>query len=287
MGATPQGRVDTVVLIHGLWMTPRSWEGWIERYTARGMHVIAPAWPGMDRSVEQLRDDPTPIAEQSIATIVAHYDKIIRALPRPPIIMGHSFGGLITQVLVDRGLGAAAVGVHPAQVKGVLKLPLSQLRSGFPILRSPANRGRAVPFTPDDFAYTFGNTMSREDSDRAWQRYAVPGAGRVYFEGAFANVDPRSPARVDVGRNDRAPLLLMAGGLDNVVPASVVRANAGLYQKSRALTAYEEFPERSHFTVGQDGWEDVADYALDWALRAAALPREATIASESPRRYGA
>ncbi|MEU4399005.1 alpha/beta hydrolase [Micromonospora orduensis] len=287
MGATPQGRVDTVVLIHGLWMTPRSWEGWIERYTARGMHVIAPAWPGMDRSVEQLRDDPTPIAEQSIATIVAHYDKIIRALPRPPIIMGHSFGGLITQVLVDRGLGAAAVGVHSAQVKGVLKLPLSQLRSGFPILRSPANRGRAVPFTPDDFAYTFGNTMSREDSDRAWQRYAVPGAGRVYFEGAFANVDPRSPARVDVGRNDRAPLLLMAGGLDNVVPASVVRANAGLYQKSRALTAYEEFPGRSHFTVGQDGWEDVADYALDWALRAAALPREATIASESPRRYGA
>ncbi|MFC8296939.1 alpha/beta hydrolase [Micromonospora orduensis] len=287
MGATPQGRVDTVVLIHGLWMTPRSWEGWIERYTARGMHVIAPAWPGMDRSVEQLRDDPTPIAEQSIATIVAHYDKIIRALPRPPIIMGHSFGGLITQVLVDRGLGAAAVGVHSAQVKGVLKLPLSQLRSGFPILRSPANRGRAVPFTPDDFAYTFGNTMSREDSDRAWQRYAVPGAGRVYFEGAFANVDPRSPARVDVGRNDRAPLLLMAGGLDNVVPASVVRANAGLYQKSRALTAYEEFPGRSHFTVGQDGWEDIADYALDWALRAAALPREATIASESPRRYGA
>ncbi|MET8040329.1 alpha/beta fold hydrolase [Micromonospora sp. NPDC005215] len=284
MGATPQGQVDTIVLIHGLWMTPRSWEGWVERYTARGMHVIAPAWPGMDRSVEQLRDDPGPIAEQSMATIVAHYDKIIRALPRPPIIMGHSFGGLFAQVLADRGLGAAVVGVHPAAVKGVLKVPLSQLRSGFPILRSPANRSRAVPFTPDDFAYTFGNTMSREDSDRAWQRYAVPGAGRVFFEGAFANVDPRSPARVDTGRDDRPPLLLLAGGADHVVPASVVRANAGLYQKSRALTAYEEFPGRTHFTVGQDGWEEVADYALDWALRAAALPREATIASESPRR---
>ncbi|MEU4472837.1 alpha/beta fold hydrolase [Micromonospora sp. NPDC023888] len=284
MGATPQGQVDTVVLIHGLWMTPRSWQGWVERYTRRGLHVIAPAWPGMDRSVEQLRADPAPIADQSMATIVAHYDRIIRALPRPPIIMGHSFGGLFAQVLADRGLGAAVVGVHPAAVKGVLKVPLSTLRSGFPILRSPANRSKAVPFTPDDFAYTFGNTMSREDSDRAWQRYAVPGAGRVFFEGAFANVDPRSPARVDTARDDRAPLLLLAGGADHVVPASVVRTNAALYQKSRALTAYHEFPGRTHFTVGQDGWEEIADYALDWALRAAALPREATIASESPRR---
>ncbi|MET7708970.1 alpha/beta fold hydrolase [Micromonospora sp. NPDC005413] len=284
MGTTPQGQVDTVVLIHGLWMTPRSWEGWVERYTRRGMHVIAPAWPGMDLPVEQLRDDPGPIAQQSVATIVAHYDRIIRALPRPPIIMGHSFGGLFTQLLVDRGLGAAGVGVHPAAVKGVLKLPLSQLRSAFSILRNPANRQKAVPFTPDEFAYAFGNTMSREDSDRAWQRYAVPGAGRVLFESAFANLDPTSPAKVDNGRNDRAPLLLIAGGADHVVPATVVRSNAGLYQKSRALTAYEEFPGRSHFTVGQDGWEEVADYALDWALRAAALPREATIASEAPRR---
>ncbi|MEV4657863.1 alpha/beta fold hydrolase [Micromonospora sp. NPDC049301] len=284
MGTTPQGRVDTVVLVHGLWMTSRSWEGWAQRFAARGLRVLTPAWPGMDREVERLRDDPSPIAEQSIAGIVKHYDGLIRALPSPPIIMGHSFGGLITQLLVDRGLGAAAVGVHPAPVKGVLKLPLSTLRSAFSILRSPANRHRAVPFTPEEFHYAFGNTMSREDSDRAWQRYAVPGAGRVLFEGSFANLDPRSPARVDTGRDDRAPLLLMAGEVDHVVPPSVVRSNATLYQKSRALTAYQEFPGRSHFTVGQPGWEDIADYALDWALRAAALPREATIASEAPRR---
>ncbi|WP_410811263.1 alpha/beta hydrolase [Micromonospora sp. 067-2] len=284
MGATGQGQVDTVVLIHGLWMTPRSWEGWADRYGARGLRVLTPAWPGMDREVERLRDDPAPIAEQSITTIVAHYDRIIRALPRPPIIMGHSFGGLFTQILLDRGLGAAGVGVHPAAPRGVLKVPLSTLRSGFSILRNPANRNRAVPFTQEDFHYAFGNTMTRADSDRAWQRYAVPGAGRVLFEGSFANIDPRSPAKVDFGRDDRAPLLLMAGEVDHVVPASVVRTNAGLYQKSRALTAYEEFPGRSHFTAGQDGWEKIADYALDWALRAAALPREATIASESPRR---
>ncbi|MEV4541310.1 alpha/beta hydrolase [Micromonospora echinaurantiaca] len=283
MASAPQGPVDTVVLIHGLWMTSRSWERWATRFAGRGLRVVTPSWPGMEGDVEQLREDPTPIAQQRIVEIVDHYDRIIRALPAAPVIMGHSFGGLITQVLVDRGLGAAAVGIHPAAVKGVLKLPLSTLRSAFSILHNPANRNRAVPFTPDDFHYAFGNTLSREDSDRAWQRYAVPGAGRVLFEGAFANLDPKSPAEVDTRRTDRAPLLLIAGGADHVVPPSVVRSNAALYQKSRALTAYHEFRGRSHFTVGQPGWEQVADYALDWALRAAALPREQTVASETPR----
>ncbi|TDC39643.1 alpha/beta fold hydrolase [Micromonospora sp. 15K316] len=284
MGSTPQGNVDSVVLIHGLWMTPRSWEQWIDRYQARGLRVLAPAWPGMEGEVEQLRDDPTPIAGQRIADIVDHYEQIIRALPRPPIIMGHSFGGLITQLLVDRGLGAAGVGIHPVAVKGVAKLPLSTLRSGFSILRNPANRHRAVPFTQDDFHYAFGNTMNRADSDRAWQRYAVPGAGHVLFESAFANLDPHSAAEVDTRRDDRAPLLLIAGGADHVIPPGVVRSNAALYTKSRALTAYHPFPGRSHFTVGEQGWEEVADFALNWALDAAAMPRAATIASESPRR---
>ncbi|MER7892430.1 alpha/beta fold hydrolase [Micromonospora sp. NPDC094482] len=283
MGSAPLGDVDTVVLVHGLWMTRHSWERWVDRYAERGLRVLAPAWPGMEGEVQQLRDDPTPIAQQRMADIVDHYQRVIAELPRPPIIMGHSFGGLFTQVLVDRGLGAAAVAIHPAPIKGVLKLPLSTLRSGFSILRSPANRHRAVPFTQDDFHYAFGNTMSRADSDRAWERYAVPGAGRVLFEGAFANLDPNSTAEVDTRRDDRPPLLLIAGGADHVVPPGVVRSNAALYTKSRALTAFHGFPGRSHFTVGQDGWEEVADYALDWALRAAALPRQATIASETPR----
>ncbi|WBB67023.1 alpha/beta fold hydrolase [Micromonospora sp. WMMD812] len=284
MSSAPQADVDTVVLIHGLWMTTHSWERWVDRYSARGLRVLTPAWPGMDASVQQLRDDPTPIANQRVADIVDHYEGIIRGLPRPPIIMGHSFGGLFTQLLVDRGLGAAAVGIHPAQIKGVLKLPLSTLRSSFSILRSPANRHKAVPFTQDDFHYAFGNTMSRADSDRAWQRYAVPGAGHLLFEAAFANLDPRASTEVDTRRDDRAPLLLIAGGADHVVPPGVVRSNAALYTKSRALTAYHEFPGRSHFTVGQDGWEEVADYALNWALEAAAIPRKETIASENPRR---
>ncbi|MGC1213559.1 MAG: alpha/beta fold hydrolase [Micromonospora sp.] len=283
MASAPTARVDTIVLIHGLWMTSRSWERWVGRYAARGFRVLAPAWPGMEAEVEALREDPTPIAGQRVTDVVDHYERIIRALPRPPIVMGHSFGGLFTQLLLDRGLGAAGVGIHPAQIKGVLKLPLSTLRSGFSILRNPANRHRAVPFTPDDFHYAFGNTMSRADSDAAWERYAVPGSGHLFFEAAFANLDPDAATKVDTHRSDRAPLLLLAGGVDHVVPPSVVSANAGLYRSSRAVTAYHEFPGRSHFVGGEPGWEQEADYALDWAVEMANTVSP-TVVSEAPGR---
>ncbi|WP_200213923.1 alpha/beta hydrolase [Micromonospora coerulea] len=283
MASAPTVRVDTIVLIHGLWMTPRSWEHWVDRYAARGFKVLTPAWPGMEGEVEALRADPTPIAGQTITGIVAHYAAIIREQPRPPIIMGHSFGGLVTQLLVSRGLGAAGVAAHPAPVKGVLKLPLSTLRSGFSILRSPANRRRAVPFTADDFAYAFGNTMSREDSDAAWERYAVPAAGHVFFEAAFANLDPNSAAKADTHRDDRAPLLITTGSEDHVVPPTLARSAAQLYRPSRALTAYHEFPGRSHFVGGEPGWEEEADYALDWAVEAANT-LSPTVVGEAPRR---
>ncbi|SCL38251.1 Lysophospholipase, alpha-beta hydrolase superfamily [Micromonospora rhizosphaerae] len=283
MASAPTGRVDTIVLIHGLWMTSRSWERWADRYAARGFRVLTPAWPGMEVEVEALRADPTPIAQQRIADIVDHYTGIIRELPRPPIVMGHSFGGLITQILLDRGLGAAGVGVHPAPVKGVLKLPLSTLRSAFSILRNPANRHRAVWFSADDFHYAFGNTMSRADSDAAWERYAVPGAGHVFFEGAFANLDPDSAAQVDTRRDARAPLLLIAGGADHVLPPSVISSNAALYQKSTAVTAYHQFPGRSHFVGGEPGWEQQADYALDWAVEMANTVSP-TVVSTAPGR---
>ena len=170
-------------------------------------------------------------------------------------MIGHSFGGLVAQVLADRGLGAATVAVASAPVKGVLRLPISTLRASYPVLHSPVNRHRGVQISPDEFRYAFGNTLQPDDSDRAWRRYAVPAAGHVLFEGAFANLDPHSAATVDTGRNDRPPLLLIAGGEDHVSPPSLVKANAGLYQKSRAVTAYHEFPGRSHFTVGEPGWE--------------------------------
>ncbi|MDW3849509.1 alpha/beta hydrolase [Micromonospora sp. BRA006-A] len=281
--SAPTGRVDTIVLIHGLWMTSRSWEHWAQRYSARGFQVLTPAWPGMDREVEELRADPAPIAAQRIADIADHYEAIIRDLPRPPIIMGHSFGGLIAQLLADRHLGAAVVAVHPAPVRGVLKLPPSTLRSGYSILHNPANRHRAVPFTPEDFRYAFGNTISQEQSDAAWERYAVPGAGHVLFEAAFANLDPNSATEIDKKRSDRAPLLITAGGEDHVVPASLATSISNLYRSSTALTGYREFPGRSHFVGGKPGWEEEADFALEWAVEAA-NEFSPTVVAEAPRR---
>lgn len=256
----------TIVLVHGLWMTPLCWEHWVERYQRRGFRVLAPAWPGMDAPVDQLRRDPAPIASQRVATILDHYEGIIRGLEQPPIIMGHSFGAAFVQVLLDRGLGAAGVAIHSATIRGVLDLPLTTLRSGLPLLRNPLNRHRAIGLTPGQFRYAFTNTLTPEASLRAYERYHVPGARNVLLEGASANVNPRTALQVDFSRGDRAPLLFIAGGSDHVVPAASNRSNVGRYRASRAMTDYREYPGRSHFTLGQDGWEAVADDALDWAV---------------------
>jgi alpha-beta hydrolase superfamily lysophospholipase len=261
---------DTIVLIHGLWMTPLSWEHWVERYTRAGYRVLAPAWPGMDGTVEQLRADTTPYAHLGVTEIVDHYDAIVRKLDSPPIIMGHSFGGAFAEILLDRGLGAAAVAIDPAPVKGVLRLPLSTLRSGFPILGNPTNAHKAVMLTPQEFHYSFTNTLTEEDSAPVYERYAVPGPGLVLFQGALANFNPHAPTKVDFNNDDRGPLLIIGGGVDHVVPAAVTKEAAGHYRHSEAITAYKEFPGRSHYTLGQPGWEEVADYALDWATQAIA-----------------
>jgi pimeloyl-ACP methyl ester carboxylesterase len=257
---------DTIVLIHGLWMTPRSWEHWTDRYASRGYRVLAPAWPGMDGDLDQLRQDPSAIAELGVTEIVDHYDAIIGDLDRPPIIMGHSFGGLFTQILLDRGLGAAGVAIDSAPVKGILVLPFSTLKVAFPVLRNPANLHRTMALTPEQFHYAFTNTLSEEDSRAAYDRYAVPGPDHVLFQASLANFNPHAPTAVDFHNDTRAPLLLIAGGKDHIAPASVTEANFKLYRKSAAVTDYKEFPERPHFTVGAPGWEEVADYALSWAV---------------------
>jgi pimeloyl-ACP methyl ester carboxylesterase len=272
MGAEQAPQPDTIVLIHGLWMTPRSWEGWVDRYRVRGHQVLAPAWPGMEGEVEELRGDPSPIARLDARRIIDHYDRIVRDLPQPPILMGHSFGGAFVQVLLDRGLGGAGVAIDSAPVKGVLKLPWSTLRTAWPGLRDPLNRHRPFALTPEQFHYRFTNRLSPEESARVYERYAVPGSAQVLFDAALANLNPRAAIRVDPANSARAPLLLIAGGRDHVSPASLTRSNFNLYRKSNAVTDYREFPGRSHYTLGQDGWEDVADYALDWATRHAAPP---------------
>ena len=255
-----------IVLIHGLWLNPLSWEQWKERFESRGHQVLAPAWPGFDRPIEELRRDTKPFERVGVKEVTDHYDAIIHGLDAPPIIMGHSFGGLVTQLLIDRGLGAAGVAIDPAPPKGILGLPYSQLKVASVALRNPANRHRAQMLTPKQFHYGFTNTLSEEESRRAYDRYAVPGPGRPLFQAGLANFNPNAATKINTRNKERAPLLLLAGGKDHTVPASTTRANYRLYRHSTAVTELKEYPERSHWTVAQDGWQEVADHALDWAL---------------------
>lgn len=252
---------SNIVLIHGLWMTPRSWEGWAERYESRGHTVIAPSWPGLEDDVEALRADPSPLAGLTAEQVVGHYERIVRELDSPPIIIGHSFGGAFAQILVGRGLGAAAVSVDGATVRGIRDLPPSTLRSTAHVLANPLNRGKAVPFSFEHFRYAFANTLDDDAARRAYERYAIPAAARVLFDGATANLDPRTVFRFDWKSTDRAPLLFIGGEKDHVIPAKVSRKMA-----RKAGAEYREFAGRSHFIAGEPGWEEVADLALSWAI---------------------
>ena len=257
----------TIVLIHGLWLTPRSWEGWIDRYQKAGYDVIAPSWPGLEGEVEALRRDPTPLKGLHLRTVIDHYARIISKLPAPPILMGHSFGGLIVQVLLDRGLGAAGVGIDAAATAGVLNLPFAQIRSSFPILGNPFSLNQAVALTPDQFNYAFTNELDPVASKKVYDRYAIPGAAHILWEAALSPFNPNAATKVNYANNTRAPLLFIAGGEDHTVPASVNRSNVRKYiNSSTAVTDYREFPNRTHHTVGQAGWEEVADFALEWAM---------------------
>ena len=262
----------TIVLIHGLWMTPTSWNTWADRFRAQGHEVVVPGWPGIDdRSVEDIRRDPSALKGIGITQIVDNYERIIRALPdfaegRKPIIMGHSFGGLMTQMLADRGLGSAYVGVAPGQPAGITTLPFSTLRTGFPILSKPWTKTDASPFSKAHFHYTFGNDVSRAESDKLWQESAVNSYNRVFFEGvAGAFNEKGGVSHVDYNRPERAPLLLIAGSIDHVVPPAIVKAINAKYT-GPAVVEYKEYAGRTHRLVSQNGWEEIADYALSWAV---------------------
>lgn len=254
-----------IVLIHGLWMNALCWEHWVERYKRRGYDVIARSWPGLE-DAELVRRDPTMVEHLGIDEIVDFYSDLLAGLDRKPILIGHSFGALITQLLLDSGWGAAGVSIDSAPIKGNYKLPWSALKSAFPGLRDPRNRHRAVTLTPEEFHYAFANTMTDADSQIAYARYAVPGPGRPLFQAAFANFNPHAATRIDFENDDRAPLLVVAGANDHVSPPAINRTIAKLQHRSRSITAYKEFPGRTHFILGQPGWEEVADFVLDWAL---------------------
>jgi alpha-beta hydrolase superfamily lysophospholipase len=246
-------------------MTSLSWEYWANHYTERGYSVYAPSWPGMERDVRALRRNPESYANIGFKQIVDHYEKLVIDLENAPILIGHSFGGLVVQALLDRGLGSCGVAIASAPIKGIWTLPYSTMRVVTPQLINPRNSNRCLPLTPAQFHYAFMNTSSREDSFRMFQRYAVPGRARVLFQTELANFNPFAESAVDTRRNNRATLLLIAGSRDHVIPPRIVQANVRASRHSTALTEYREFPDRTHFIIGQSGWEEVANYTLDWA----------------------
>ena len=258
----------TILLIHGLWLTPRSWEGWIDRYQKAGYKVLAPSWPGLEGEVEAIRKDPSPLKGLKLKTVVDHYDRIIRKLDSQPILMGHSFGGLIVQMLIDRGLGAAGVILDSAQSAAVPVLPLSTIRSTITVLGNPFTFNAAVSLSPKKFNYAFTNELNAVESKKVYDRYQIPGSGRILWDAALSLLNPNASSKVNYGNNDRAPLLFIAGGKDHLVPPAINKANVRKYVKnSTAVTDYREFPNRTHHTVGQKGWEEVADYAIQWGTQ--------------------
>jgi pimeloyl-ACP methyl ester carboxylesterase len=255
--------VTTIVLINGLWVPALSWEHWAKHYSDKGYSVIAPNWPGMEGGIEQLRRDPSSFATLGLTAVVDHYEQIIRELETPPIIIGYGFGGLVTQILLDRGWGAAGVAIASAPVKGIARLPLSVLKLAFSVL-GKSHSNKTASLTAEQFHRAFANSLTGTESLDAFRRYTVPAPYRVLVQTAFANFISHTAAAVNFRNDTRAPLLLVAGGKDRVVPRSIVKANFDLYRESKAETDYKEFPDQAHFALLQE--TKVADYALGWAL---------------------
>jgi alpha-beta hydrolase superfamily lysophospholipase len=256
--------ITTIVLVPSLWMTALCWEHWVKLYSDKGYCVVARSWPGIEGDIEQLRRDPGSFASLGLKEVVDHYEQIIREIETPPIIIGHGFGGLVTQILLDRGWGAAGVAVAPAPVKGVRRLPLSSFKIALSALGNRFNKRETTSLSPKQFHETFANTLTEAQSRSAFTRYALPGPNRVLLQTMLANFIRRAATTVNVRNDTRAPLLLVAGGKDRVVPTSLVKANFDLYQESKAETDYKEYPEQTHFTLLQE--TKVADYVLGWAL---------------------
>jgi alpha-beta hydrolase superfamily lysophospholipase len=253
-----------VLFLHGLWLHASSWQPWVDLFRTAGYDAVAPGWPGEPPTVEEARESPDLVAGHGIQEVTDHYAGIIAGLAQPPVLIGHSFGGMIAEKLLGEGRGAGAVAIDAAQIKGVLPLPLTSLRSTLPVFKNPANRHRAVSLTAEEFRYGFGNAISPEESDELHERWTIPSPGRPLFEAAVANFSPRSPAAVETGNDERGPLLLVMGAQDHTVPEVITKATLKQYRHSAARTDLVEFADRGHSLTIDRGWREVADTALTW-----------------------
>jgi pimeloyl-ACP methyl ester carboxylesterase len=258
------GTRTPVVFIHGLWLHATSFAPWLELFRQAGYEPVAPGWPGIPDTVELARANPDSIADHGIEDVTRHYAGIIDGLAERPILVGHSFGGMIAEKLLGEGYGAAAVAIDAAQIKGVLPLPLSALRSTLPVFKNPANIHKAVSLTAEQFRYSFGNAISETESADLYERWSIPAPGRPLFEAATANFSLHSPDKVQTRNEDRGPLLLVMGGRDHTVPEAITKSTLKQYRHSDAVTDLEEFPDRGHSLTIDAGWPAVAERSLAW-----------------------
>lgn len=257
-------QVTPVVFIHGLWLHASSWDVWVKLFRRLGYETMAPGWPGEPDEVEEARLLPEQVAGLGVAEITEHFAKKVETLDRRPVVIGHSFGGLIAQKLLGSGLAAAAIAISPTQSQGVWRLPLRQLAAAWPALRNPFNYKGSVALTAQEFRYAFGNAISREESTELYTKWAVPSPTRPLWQAAFGNISSQA-TKVNVTNADRGPLLLIAGKRDNTVPASVVQSQHMLYARSStAVTEIQEFENRGHSLHIDNGWREIADATLAW-----------------------
>jgi non-heme chloroperoxidase len=256
-----------VVFIHGLWLLPSSWDRWSAAFEDAGYTALTPGWPDDPETVEEANAHPEVFAHKTITQVADHYDDLIGKLTTKPAVIGHSFGGLLTQILAGRGRAAVSVAIDPAPFRGVLPLPVSALKSSAPVLGNPANRNRAVPLTYEQFRFAFANAVSEDEAKQLYETYAVPASGAPLFQAATANVNPWTEAKVDTKNPDRGPLLIISGEKDHTVPWAIANASYKRQQHNPGVTEIVEIPDRGHALTIDSGWREVADTALAFVRR--------------------
>jgi non-heme chloroperoxidase len=264
--ANDTGR-EPVVFIHGLWLLPSSWDRWAEVFEQAGYAPLTPGWPDDPQTVEQANAKPEVFAHKSVGDVADHFAEVIGKLKRKPAVLGHSFGGLLTQIIAGRGLSAVSVAIDPAPFRGVLPLPISALKSASPVLGNPANRNRAVPLTYEQFRFGFANVVSEEEAKELYSTFAVPAAGLPLFQAATANLNPWTEAKVNSKNPERGPLLIINGEKDNTVPLVIAKASFKKQKRNEGITQFAEIPNRGHALTIDSGWREVADTALAFVQR--------------------
>jgi pimeloyl-ACP methyl ester carboxylesterase len=261
------GGLTPVVFVHGLWLLPSSWDRWAAVFEEAGFVALSPGWPDDPETVEEAKAHPEVFAHKSVGQIADHVDAIIRRLNRKPAVIGHSFGGLLTQIIAGRGLAAASVAIDPAPFRGVLPLPISALRSASAVLANPVNYNRAVPLTYDQFRFAFSNAVGEDEAKQLYEEFAVPASGVPLFQAATANLNPWTEAKVDTKNPERGPLLIVSGEKDNTVPWAIANASYKRQKRNEGVTEIVEMPNRGHALVIDSGWREVADTAMTFVQR--------------------